>query len=141
MSGFRIAANASSFAPTPKVKSLKSRDYLSFIHELPCCVTGVHTVEAAHLSTADTRYGHHGRAKGTKAGDRWALPLSPEQHRRQHAGNEMAYWKSVGIDPHFLALVLWGLWSELGDSAAPFAIAVINRNLAEAGRLPSRDLA
>lgn len=124
-----------------KAKPKKNRDYLAFIRELPCCVTGVRIVEAAHLSSADTRYGHHGRARGTKAGDRWALPLSPEQHRRQHSGNEMAYWRSVGIDPHFLALVIWGLWSELGDDAAPFATAVINHNLAEAGRLPSRDSA
>lgn len=122
-----------------KAKPRKNRDYLSFIHELPCCVTGVRTVEAAHLSSADTTYGHYGRAKSTKASDRWALPLSPEQHRRQHAGNEMAYWRSVGIDPHLLALIIWGLWSELGEDAVPFAVAIITRNLVETGRLPTRD--
>lgn len=129
------------FQPVPKRKPQKSKDYLSFLHQLPCVVTGVRVVEAAHLSSAALQYGHYGRGKGSKAPDRWALPLSPEQHRRQHAGNEMAYWRSVGINPHILALTIWGLFSEMGDDAEPFAAAIINQQLAYAGRLPSRDLA
>ncbi len=125
----------------PKRKSQKSKDYLSFLHRLPCVVTGVRIVEAAHLSTARLEYGHYGRGKGSKAPDRWALPLSPEQHRRQHSGNEMAYWQSVGINPHILALTIWGLFSEMGDDAEPFAAAIINQQLAANGRLPSRDMA
>lgn len=125
----------------PKRKPQKSKDYLSFVRTLPCVVTGVRIVEAAHLSTACVEYGHYGRGRGSKAPDRWALPLSPEQHRRQHAGNEMAYWESVGINPHTLALTIWGLFSEMGEDAEPFATAIINQQLAVNGRLPSRDLA
>lgn len=123
----------------PKRKAEKNASYLEFIRKLPCCVTGARPVEAAHLSTANTEYGHYGRSKSSKASDRWALPLSPSEHRRQHSGNEMAYWQSVGIDPHKTALVLWGLFSEMEDEAEPFAIAVINRQLAERGRLRERD--
>lgn len=137
---YAINRPATAFAPTPKMKATKNKGYLSFIHQLPCVVTGVHTVEAAHLSYADLQYGHYGRGKSSKAPDRWALPLSPEQHRRQHGMNEREYWTSVGIEPHVLALTIFGLWSDLGDDAAPFAAAIINQQLAAAGRLRERDV-
>lgn len=118
----------------PKRKAAKSKDYLSFLHSLPCVVTGATTVQAAHVSFAAPRYGHYGRGRGTKAPDRFALPLSPEEHARQHSMNEAAYWASVGINPHILALTLWGLFTDMGDDAEPFAIAVINQYRQEAGR-------
>lgn len=114
------------FTPFPKRKPAKSKDYLEFLHKLPCVVTGALTVQAAHVSFAAPHFGHYGRGKGTKAPDRWALPVSPEEHAKQHSMNEAAYWKAVGIDPHLLALVIWGLFSDMGDDAEPFAIAVIN---------------
>ena len=118
----------------PKRKPAKSKDYLSFLHSLPCVVTGATTVQAAHVSFAAPRYGHYGRGRGTKAPDRFALPLSPEEHARQHSMNEAEYWAAVGINPHILALTLWGLFTDMGDDAEPFAIAVINQYRQEAGR-------
>lgn len=114
------------FNPIPKRKAAKSKDYLSFLHSLPCIVTGQTIVQAAHVSFAAPKYGHYGRGKGTKASDRWALPLCEEQHSRQHNMNEQEYWLGVGIDPHQVALVIWGLFSEMGDDALPFAAAVIH---------------
>lgn len=128
------------FQSIPKRKPQKSKDYLSFIHRLPCVVTGATVVEAAHLSYAAPQYGHYGRGKGSKAPDRWVLPLSPDEHRRQHSGNEMAYWRSVGINPHILCLTIYGLFSEMGEDAEPFASAIINQQLAVNGRLPSREV-
>jgi len=113
--------------PTPKCRPKKSRKYLDFVRELPCVVTGAREVEAAHLSYAMPKYGHYGRGKGSKAPDRWALPLSSAEHRRQHSMNEEAYWRSVGINPHVLALTIFGLWSDIGDDAEPFATAIINQ--------------
>lgn len=110
----------------PKNKTTKNKSYLSFIRTLPCCVTKTQGVEAAHLSFPSPEYAHYGRAKGKKASDRWALPLSPYEHRRQHSMNEEAYWLDVGIDPHKLALVIWGLWTEHKEGAEPYATAVIN---------------
>lgn len=124
---FRIAH--ASPDPTPKAKAKKERGYLGFLHELPCAATGVYGVEAAHVSFAAPEYGHYGRAKSSKASDRWALPLSPEAHRRQHSMNERDYWLSVGKNPHELALVIYGLWSEHGDDAIPYATAVINQRI------------
>lgn len=123
---FRIARDISP-DPTPKAKAKKSKDYLSFIHLLPCVLTGQYDVQAAHLSMAAPRYGHYGRGKGSKVSDRWVLPLSPVKHARQHEIGEDLFWCSAGIDPHILALTIHGLWTDLGDDAAPFAAAIINQ--------------
>ncbi len=136
MTAFRIANT--NFDPTPKRKATKSKGYLAFIHSLPCCVSGEYGVEAAHLSSAVPQFGHYGRGKGSKAPDRWALPLSPTQHRIQHFMNEMEFWRRAGIDPHVLALTIFGLWADMGDDAQPFAAAIINQRLAAAGRLRER---
>lgn len=105
-------------APTPKAKPKKNRDYLAFLHRLPCVVTGRFGVDAAHVSYADRRYGHYGRAKATKAGDRWALPLAKTEHAKQHSMSERAYWEAVGINPHELALTLFGIWTDYPEPEA-----------------------
>lgn len=131
MAGFRIASSLTP-DPTPKRKPTKSKNYLAFIHELPCCVTGRYGVEAAHLSFAMPRFGHYGRGKSSKVSDRWALPLCADEHRRQHSMSEEAYW--FGRAPHVLALTLFGLWSDLGDDAEPFAAAIINQSISQGSR-------
>jgi hypothetical protein len=126
----------------PRGKAKKNGSYLAFIRSLPCAVSGSRSdIEAAHLSFACTHLGHYGRAKSSKAPDRWALPLSAESHRQQHSGNEKLFWDRNGIDPHILALAIFGLWSDLGEDAAPYAEAIINQRLAAAGRLRDRSLA
>lgn len=123
MTGFRIMPLQR--VQVPKAKAKKSGEYLAFIRQLPCAVTGVMGVEAAHLSFAKPALGHYGRGKGTKVSDRWVLPLSPSQHREQHSMSEERFWESYQYSPHILALTLWGLWSDLGDGALDFATAVI----------------
>lgn len=123
---FRIAHDLTP-DPTPKAKPKKSKDYLAFIHLLPCVLTGQYGVEAAHLSMAAPRYGHYGRGKGSKVSDRWVLPLSQAKHARQHEIGEDLFWRNAGIDPHILALTIHGLWTDLGDDAEPFATAIINQ--------------
>jgi hypothetical protein len=130
MAGFRIASSLTP-DPTPKAKPVKKASYLDFIRSLPCAVTGRYGVQAAHLSFAAPRYGHYGRGRGTKAGDRWALPLNPDAHSEQHKGNEELWWRMFNVNPHVLALTLFGLWSDLGDDAQPFAAAIINQQLQE----------
>ena len=123
----------------PKSKPAKSKDYLAFIHTLPCSVTGKYGVEAAHLSMAAPQFGNYGRGKGRKVSDRWTLPLCREAHYEQHQDGEERFWKRSGINPHILAMTIYGLWTELGDDAQPFAAAIINQRLATAGRLRERD--
>lgn len=127
MMAFRVAS--SNFEPTPKRRPAKAKGYLAWLHELPCCVSGAYGVQAAHLSYAAPEYGHYGRGKGSKASDRWALPLSPQEHARQHSMSERAYWAAHCGSPHVLCLTLYGLWTEMGDDATPFATAIINQRI------------
>lgn len=97
--------------PTGKQsKRVKDGAYLDFIRSLPCIVTGRMPAEAAHVSYAVPEYGKLGRGKGAKESDRWAVPLDPEEHRRQHLMNEQDYWRSVGIDPCITAALLWAAY-------------------------------
>ena len=111
----KIARPDTAFSLQPKTaKARKDSGYLAWLHSVPCIVTGTLPVEAAHLSTAHAKYGHMGRGKGQKAHDRWALPLSPEEHRKQHHFGEELYWRkewlSHAISPYLTALVLHGLY-------------------------------
>lgn len=134
----RISSNLKP-SVTPKRKPEKSKDYLAFLHTLPCVVSGRRVVEAAHLSFASPKHGHWGRGKGSKVSDRWALPLGPEAHRLQHSMSEESFWRTAGVDPHVLCLTIWGLWTEMGDDASPFATAIINQQLAARGNLRSKE--
>jgi len=119
----------------PKAKSKKDRSYVSWLHDLPCVVTGRYGVEAAHVSYANPRYGCYGRGKGTKVSDIYALPLSPEEHRKQHwSGNEIQYWSDVGENPHSLAVVLWAIYSQYGDAGVPFAVSAIMQRINDRGK-------
>jgi hypothetical protein len=100
-----------------KQAPVKESKYLAFIRTLPCVVTGTTPVEAAHVSYAAAEWGALGRGKGQKASDRWALPLCPDKHREQHKGAEREFWLKHGIDPHRLACIIYGLWSERGPEA------------------------
>lgn len=119
----------------PKTKPAKKADYLAFLHTLPCVVTGRSPVQAAHVSFKATQFGAYGRGKGHKVSDRWALPLCADAHEDQHKHNEEQWWANLRIDPHLLCLIIHGLWSEYGDDAHPFAVAVINQQLAARGAL------
>lgn len=101
---------AFSLSPTDKKRpAKKDADYLKWLHELPCIVTGTRPVDAAHVSYADPIYGKRERGKSEKADDRWAVPLCRAEHDKQHQiGDERAYWRSVGIDPLRVALALYG---------------------------------
>ncbi len=102
----------------PKKRPEKRKDYLSWLHTLPCCITGQYGVEAAHTSTAHPFFGHYGRGKGTKASDIFALPLSPEKHRESHQGSETQFWAGHGIDPWVLGLTLWAIYSQYDEYEA-----------------------
>lgn len=75
-----------------KPKPVRSRSYLSFIHEQECIVCHGVPVEAAHT-------GEHGL--GTKASDTRALPLCERHHRGQYGLDSIGparFEASYGID-------------------------------------------
>ena len=107
--GFRFARPSTAFSQQPtgkQSKRVKDEKYLDFIRELPCIITRKTPVEAAHISYSAPEYGKLGRGKSQKESDIWAVPLHPDEHRRQHSMNEREYWKSTGIDPCIVAALL-----------------------------------
>ena len=58
--------------------------------------------DAHHLRFAQSR------TLGRKVSDEFTVPLCRGHHREIHrAGNEVAWWKKVGVDPTVLARALW----------------------------------
>lgn len=140
MSSFRIARDIQP-DPTPNKRPDKRKAYISWLHTLPCAVTGCIGIEASHVSFPNSWYGHYGRARGTKAPDLFALPLCKSEHSRQHGMNEQVYWATVGIDPHLLGITLWAIYSNYeGHEATERGVSRIMAGLAAANRLPTRDV-
>lgn len=105
----RVAYNPEAFTRQPTGKASKRVEkpaYLDFIRSLPCIVTRREPVEAAHVSYPEPRAGKLGRGKGAKESDCWAVPLHPDEHRRQHSMGEREYWQSAGVDPCIIAAFL-----------------------------------
>lgn len=102
-----------------KQRPVKKPEYLAWIRGFPCVLTW-RPAEAAHLSMANSRFGHAGRGKAQKASDRWALPLCPDMHREQHRTSETEFWgRYGGIDQAYItALALNGIYHESADPEA-----------------------
>ncbi len=64
-------------------------------------------VQVAHLRFSSAAHGKFNPGLQRKPHDRWTLPPSPAEHRRQHAGSEIDYWEELGVDPHKIAKALW----------------------------------
>ncbi len=138
-SAIRRPSTAFSNAPIGKPKK-RTRDHdeahLKWLRTLPCVISGTRPVEAAHIRYADPIYGKRETGKGEKPSDRWALPLSPDLHREQHAGSERAFWARYGIDPLRVASALF---MNTGDDDQADVILREARNTAQSfGRLWQR---
>lgn len=99
----RMVIPATAFAQSTrrtKRDRIENTSHERFIRELPCVVCGdVLSVELAHVSYADPRFGKYGRGKGTREESCWTIPLCDEHHRQQHSMAERDFWKRYGIDP------------------------------------------
>lgn len=98
---------------TPRVKNDKHR---GFIKTLPCICcwiergAEIQADDPMHIRNGSDLHGKEPEGGGRTADDRWTLPGCRQHHDRQHdAGDELAFWRDMGIDPFLLALVLWGL--------------------------------
>lgn len=100
----------------------ESGAHLAFIRRLPCVVTGKRPVDAAHISFASKAHGKPIKGIGTKASDRWTVPLHHDVHMAQHAHpkGEKGFWKEQRIDPLVLAMRLY--FEAAGDLAKGEAI-------------------
>ncbi len=77
-----------------KGRLFRDNEYLSFVRQRPCLVTGaIDNVVAHHV-----RLGQSG-GMGIKPSDYRTLPLTSIQHRLLHDQGEKSYWYLRGIDP------------------------------------------
>lgn len=90
-------------------KRVQDEAHLAFIRKLPSAVSGLLGCEACHIRTGSAVHKKKRTGLGQKADDSFTLPLRPDEHKAQHAGNEMDFWRSHGIDPFELAIKLYEL--------------------------------
>lgn len=113
---YRIERPPEAFSLTGgKQKRPRKEDaaYLKQIRELPCVICLMRPVEAAHIRSPSIQWGKSSTGISEKPSDRWTLPLcgfgSPNNHHaEQHTMNEMDFYRKYQVDPHVVALALWG---------------------------------
>lgn len=118
----RIARLPTAFSEDPSTKDQKRiRDerHLSFIRSLPSIISGAGPCEACHVRYGDPLYRKKSTGKSQKPDDAWAVPMTPEEHRAQHAMSERDFWVSHGIDPLAVAR---DLYAHTGDREAAVRI-------------------
>jgi len=94
--------------PKPKPEFRRRVQHLAFIRLLPCVACG----KAAPSEAAHVRTGTDGSV-GRKPGDRYAVPLCPTCHAKQHRVGELTFWSALRIDPVNVALRLWTMSADV----------------------------
>ena len=113
-------------APTPRPQRGREIDraHKHAVAQLFCIATYLrHGVEmrgvhVAHLRYSNASAGARNPGLQRKPDDCWTLPLSPAEHRLQHAMGEAAYWRELGCDPHSLARALYAVSSDVAAMEA-----------------------
>lgn len=122
MPAFAIPKAPTAFAFDPsskKTRRIEDPRHLAFIRLLPSVVSGAYGCEACHIRAGSAVHRKKWTGKAQKPDDSWTLPLTPEEHRTQHSGEELAFWRSREIDPFELAVRLYEV---SGDVQAAEAI-------------------
>lgn len=106
-------------------KPLKLEEHRAWIRKLPGLVDGDHrTVEAAHISVKDARFGKPSRGKSQKSDDIYLVPLSKRLHMEIHQIGEPAFEDKYGVD---LVLIAVALFVHHINDDEEAALAVISR--------------
>jgi hypothetical protein len=88
--------------PLSEPRRYRDRAHLEFVASQPCLLCGRQPSDAHHLRFMQPR------AMGRRVSDEFAVPLCRTHHRAVHRhGDEVAWWKSAGIDPAAIAQRLW----------------------------------
>ncbi len=97
---------------------LHDRPFLNWLKERRCDVCGASgACDPAHLKSGNLDIGKP--SSGTaKPDDKWSTSLCRSCHDKQHArGDELAFWREVGIDPFALCIRLYAEFG--GDGGKP----------------------
>jgi hypothetical protein len=85
-----------------EARRYRDKAHLKFVASRPCLVCGRKPCDPHHLRFAQVR------ALGRKVSDEFSVPLCRLHHRELHrSGNEVRWWKGIGIDPLKIARKLW----------------------------------
>jgi hypothetical protein len=88
--------------PITKPRRIRDERHRKFVSTQACLVCGRQPADAHHLRFAQPR------AMGRKASDEFTVPLCRIHHRQVHqAGNEIAWWEALKIEPMQVAGALW----------------------------------
>ena len=80
----------------------RDREHVKFVATHPCLICGRQPSDAHHLRFMQSR------AMGRKVSDEFTVPLCRGHHREvHHCGDEITWWKNIGIDPTDGARSLW----------------------------------
>jgi hypothetical protein len=86
----------------PTARRIRDRDHVKSVAKQPCLICGRRPADAHHLRFAQPP------ALGRKVSDEFTVPLCRGHHREVHrCGDEIAWWKKIGIDPAAAARMLW----------------------------------
>lgn len=83
-----------------KEKTHRNRDYLDWLRDQPCVVTDRYPPS----DPCHTFKGTGGGGIGLKSGDKFALPLSHDEHLKQSGMGELKYWADVMVQRPVLRL-------------------------------------
>jgi ERF superfamily len=85
-----------------KTVRLRDKDHRKFVLRQPCLVCGRVPSDPHHLTFTQPR------ALGRRVSDEFMVPVCRIHHRELHrSGDEVAWWRSLNIDPLPVALKLW----------------------------------
>jgi hypothetical protein len=88
--------------PITKPRRIRDERHRKYVSTQACLVCGRQPADAHHLRFAQPR------AMGRKASDEFTVPLCRIHHRQLHqAGDEIAWWEALKIDPMQVAGTLW----------------------------------
>jgi hypothetical protein len=83
-------------------RRIRDRDHVKYVAKQACLVCGRNPSDAHHFRYAQSR------ALGRKVSDEFTVPLCRGHHREVHrCGDEITWWKKLGIDPSSSARALW----------------------------------
>ncbi len=94
--------------PTDKSqKRIVDENHLAFIRKLPSILSGKRPCEACHIRYGDPKRRKRKTPLSRKPDDAWVVPMTADEHRLQHSGNEQEFYRRLGLDPIEIALQLY----------------------------------
>jgi hypothetical protein len=86
----------------PTQRRVRDREHVKSVAKHACLICGRRPADAHHLRFAQSP------VLGRKVSDEFTVPLCRGHHREVHrCGNEVAWWKKIGIEPTATARLLW----------------------------------